>query len=679
MHSFFFNFEKNLHQLKSILCSLFIILFLVSCKEKNVTFNQTSIIDKKYTTLSKSNKTKYLDSVQNHIMLMKTDSIQIKLLFELAAEYYYLNNNKASFKVSNKIYKISESINDSLSMGRACYYMGDCYEVFQKDSAYYYYKESENIFRKINDDEKIAKALFNKAHLLFTEGNYIESEVEAIKSLQKLKGSNNFEMLYSCYYLLGSNHTELEEYNNAIHYFNLAQENILKDKGIDENTFYQYNASVVLAQSNIYDKTNNYDKSILNLKKIATKKLKDKYPHLYSTIIGNIAYSHMKKGDYEEAKKYYDIAIEMSKKSENTHSYLFKIINFGEYHLLTKDTARAKEIFEEALQLSKQLKSGNEELKTLNFLAVTNPKNALLYKNEYVRISDSIVKKQRASRDKFARIEFETSQVEDENKVLSYRNLVLLLITILSIIVFLFISYMRHREASKKEMQLLEQKRIADKELFNLTNEFQIKLVNAKQNEQNRISKELHDGIMNQIYGVRLNLGFLNQFDDADSKEKRLVLVKELQKIEAEIRTISHDLSSKNSFDNSDFTFLLQNLIKAKNSISSTEFSIQINDAIDWSAYSSLIKINLYRILQELFLNVNKYANATTCVLKINVIDGLLYVSVIDDGVGFVVSKITDGIGLKNIKDRTALINGKLTIMSAPNEGARFTFSIPIG
>ena len=85
-------------------------------------------------------------------------------------------------------------------------------------------------------------------------------------------------------------------------------------------------------------------------------------------------------------------------------------------------------------------------------------------------------------------------------------------------------------------MYLLEQKNIADKELFKLTNDFQIELVNTKQNEQNRISKELHDGIMNQIYGVRLNLGFLNQFDDTESKEKRIVLVKELQKIEIEIK-----------------------------------------------------------------------------------------------------------------------------------------------
>lgn len=385
----------------------------------------------------------------------------------------------------------------------------------------------------------------------------------------------------------------------------------------------------------------------------------------------------MKIGKYDEAKKYFD-TVQLSEKKDDTQSHLYKIINYGEYYLLTKDTVKANVLFSEALQLSKQLKSGNEELKTLNFLAIANPKKATFYKNEYVRISDSIVKKQRASRDKFARIEFETSQVESENKVLSNKNLVLVLLVIISIIVFLLIIYFKHRAALRKELQLLEQKRIADKELFKLTSEFQIELVKTKQNEQNRISKELHDGIMNQIYGVRLNLGFLNEYDDIDSKDKRLILVEELQKIEGEIRTLSHDLSSENNFNNSDFTFLLDNLIKSKNNISNTHFSIEIGNSIDWSAKSSLIKINIYRILQELFLNVNKYANAKTCGLKIDIVDNVLHINVADDGVGFVVSQNSEGIGLKNIKERLELINGSITILSDINQGAQFNLTIPM-
>lgn len=658
----------------------FFIILLLSCESNNKLNSKQTLIDSTFSSLPKEKKKIYLDSVLYEIEDSKNDSTKTKLLFNIAAEYYYLKDNKSSFEVSKSIYKNAKQSKDSFSMGRALYYMGDCFENFQKDSAYYYYKESEKIFKLIKNDDRLAKVHYNKAYLLFYEGNYVESEIEVIKSLSFLKKVDNQIYEYRCYSLQGSNHTELEEYDKALNYFNQASAVLKKMQRLKLNVeeIYDYNLINTIDICNIYDKKGDYLKSVATLKNTLSSDLKLRNPKLYNTIIGNIAYSLMKSGNYGEAKKYYTIAIQASKKNENSQSYLYKIINFGEYHLLTKDTVKANALFNEALQLSKQLKSGNQELKTLNFLAAANPKKANFYQNEYVRISDSIVKKQRASRDKFARIEFETSQVEDENKVLTDKNIILVLLIAASIIVFLIIIYIRHRVSLKKELHLLGQKNIADKELFKLTNDFQIELVNAKQNEQNRISKELHDGIMNQIYGVRLNLGFLNEYDDADSKEKRLILVKELQKIEAEIRTLSHDLSSENNFNNSDFTFLLHNLIKTNNNISNTNFTIEIDELIDWKSFSSLIKINVYRILQELFLNVNKYANAKRCTLKMEVQNDTLHVSVTDDGIGFEVAKSADGIGLKNIKERLELLNGNLTIFSKSNEGAKFDILIPV-
>ena len=159
----------------------------MSCDEKKSFDYPSSVLSSEYSILSENQKIKYLDSVENKINLIDIDSIKIKALFEIAAEYYYLNNDHRSFKASKKILKIAKKNKDSSSMGRSLYYMGDCYEDFQKDSAYYFYKESEKIFRLIKNDEKLAKALFNKAHLLFTEGNYIESEIEVTKKMLAIK------------------------------------------------------------------------------------------------------------------------------------------------------------------------------------------------------------------------------------------------------------------------------------------------------------------------------------------------------------------------------------------------------------------------------------------------------------------------------------------------------------
>jgi G protein-coupled receptor kinase interacting protein 2 len=66
-----------------------------------------------------------------------------------------------------------------------------------------------------------------------------------------------------------------------------------------------------------------------------------------------------------------------------------------------------------------------------------------------------------------------------------------------------------------------------------------------------------------------------------------------------------------------DFPFLIVQLINKNNEIGNTNFSYTIQSSIDWSQYSSIIKINLYRIIQELLLNVNKYAEAKNCSLEI--------------------------------------------------------------
>ena len=668
--------------MKNLKFILFLLISIFSCKkDRDVSVIKDDVFStNKYIYLSANEKRIYLDSINKVIDDIDVDSVRMYKLLSLSSEYYFLNDNSKSFKLSKNAFEIAKKNKDSFSMGRSLYYMSDCFRESKKDSAFYYLKQSEKIYLLLKNDDRLAKVHYNKAYLLFYEGNYTESEIEVIKSLNYLKNGKNLELKYMCNSLQGSNHTELEEYDKALYYFNQAALVLIKLQRLGDNLeqIFDYKLVNTIDICNVYDKKKQYSRSVANLKNILSDDLKSKNSKLYGTVVGNLAFSLMKSGNFKEARKYYDEALLFSNKKEDSQSYLYKIINFGEYHLLVKDTAKANALFNEALRLSKQLKSGNEELKTLNFLAITDSKRATFYKNEYVRISDSIVKKQRASSDKFARIEFETSQVEDENKILSYRNVVLVLAIIISIIFFLLIIYIRHKISLKKELFLLEQKNIADQELFKLTNEFQIELVNAKQNEQNRISKELHDGIMNQIYGVRLNLGFLNQFDDTESKEKRIVLVKELQKIEIEIRSLSHDLSAENNFNNTDFTFLLENLIKSNSIISDTEFFIDIEGTIDWSTYSSVVKINVYRILQELFLNVNKYSKAKKCTLKIKAIDNILYVSVTDDGIGFVVSKTTDGIGLKNIKERIEILEGSVSILSDINEGAQFNISIPI-
>lgn len=668
--------------MKHINIFFYIILFsslLISCKKKDNKNNLITFIDsEKYALSSTRDKVFFLDSVSKKIDGMPEDSLTKLLAFKVSAEYYYLKDNEMSFKLSKKAYDLSQKQSDSIGMGRALYYMGDCFELTYKDSAYYYYKESEKIFRLLNNKERLAKVHFNKAYLLFYEGNYAESEIEVIKALQNLTNSDNFKLKYSCYSLQGSIHNELEEYNKALSYFKLAEEtyyNINIEDNSNSET-YDYYVLNVINLCNIYDKKRQYNKSIAELNKIKTRDLKEKWPNLYKLVIGNLAYSKMKNGNLIEAKKLFEEAIKLDKNNNKDKSYLYKIINYGEYYLITKDLDKAKEYFSESLSLSKQFKSGKEILKSLDFLSKVDSSNSTLYKNEYIKISDSIIKAQRASSNKFARIEYETNKLEDANELLSKRNFYLFIIISFSIIAFLIILGFRHRKAQKREIEFLELRKAADIELFELIKNYQVQLVKLKENVQNTIAKELHDGVMNNIYSVRLNLGFLNNSDDETAKEKRLLYITELQKIEKEIRELSHDLNHETDFNQGDYNYLLNNLVESIDEVSETKFRCIISPEIDWNSYSSVIKINIYRILQEIFSNVNKYAKAEYCSLKIIINEKFIIITIIDDGIGFDTTKTSTGIGMKNIKERIKLIKGKINIVSTINEGTKVYIEI---
>ncbi len=645
---------------------------MISCENGNrkSIYNET-IVEAKYSLFSNTEKLQYLDSVIKKVNTFEIDSLKTKYLFELAVEYYKLSEIKSSFKIGNTIYRNAIKNNDSLTMGRAMYFMGTCLHNSQKDSAYYYYKESEKFFRLTKNDDRLTNVLYNKADLLFYEGNYTESEIETFKALTNIKTNQNPDLEYRCYAHQGNNHLKLGELDKALFYFEEAEKvlsKLIQEKGLSDE-YYLYKVINITDICNVYDEKGQYDKSVDELEKIATTKLKTKFSKYYSIVIGNIAYSLMKKGNYKEAQKHYNEAIETSKQNHDDQGYLYKIINYGEFCLLTKDHLKAKRYLHEGLKLSKSLKNGDEMLKALNLLSQTDKSNALFYKNEYIRISDSLINKQRANREKFARIEYETGKIEDQNKVLSNRNLILLLTIAVIVIIFLIFSSIYYRKTKRKEINLLEQKNVADNELFNLLTDFQEEVSSARNQVQSRISKELHDGIMNQIYGIRLNLGILNKMDDDESKQKRLAFVRDLQKVETEIRNLSHDLSNDSLLNKADFSFLLNALIDFNNSSFETDFTISISEKMDWDKYSSLIKINIYRVLQELFQNVNKYAHAKNCEVTIKEENNLLTLMVKDDGIGFDIAETKNGIGLKNIEERAKTTNADLKIDSKINEG----------
>jgi signal transduction histidine kinase len=655
-----------------------LVLFFFSCqkndsdvhtKSKTVLFNK-SFLD----GLEKDKKEHYLDSISELLKSKENDSIVRETYLNIATEYYYINNLEKSLSFSLKALQLSKLANDSVRIPKALFYAGDCYQNSKRDSAYYYYLQAEKLYFKIHDYDNMGRMLFDKAYVLFYDGNYVECEVEISKALQYLKKSTNYRLIYSCNTLMGNCLEKLVNYDEALRYHKLALLDLdkMESNGEDKDVVHNYNVSSVINICNLYDLKEEYSKSIAKLQSLHSEDLKKESPKLYANVLSNLAYSKMKSGDYENVHSMFFESLRIVDSIGSEPDILYKKIHIGEYFLTQKDTIKSIKILKEANKLAFKIKSGNEILASLKLLSELDAKKRFFYANEYIKVSDSINLVQKNAHNKYARIEYETSRIEDENKVLTKQNLYILIISFGLILILGVIIVLRYLKYRNKELQFIKKQQIANQEIFQLLTEQQKEIDIAKDNEKARIAKELHDGVMNKIYGVRMNLGVFNSSIDEETIGKRKIYITELQNIETEIRTIAHDLNRGSFFEGNDFNVLLRSLVENQKEFTNTRFKYINDGMIEWESVENIYKINLYRIIQEAILNTNKYAKAKNCEVRIERIDNnFLKLSITDDGKGFDITSKKDGIGLSNMKERTNSLKGQFDIESKIGGGTK--------
>ena len=646
-----------------------ILLVAFSCT-KNKTSDFLFTQSQKYNQFNSEQKEEYLDSLELISKSLSNDSLTRRLLFDLAGEYYFLNRLQKSLNLSNKLFQLSSEVKDSMSIAKSLYYIGDCYELTQKDSAYFYYQKSEKLYRLLGDKEKIGRILFNKAYLLFYDGNYLESEIFVSKALQLLKKSDDSKLIFTCYNLIGTNFEKLEEYKESLKYYILAKVllNNLIQNNYDFDQKNNYKISLAVNIANVYEKQFQYSKAANELESVLTEDLKEKWPKDYATVIGNLGYVKSKLGHLKEGEAMMKEALSLSRKIGVESSIVYKLHNLGKYYVDSNDTLQAIRYLKESLQLAEKLKSTDDVKINLQLLSTIDKANTSYYDKRYITVSDSLTKVQRKNRNKYARIEYETAVVEDANKELSSKNLYL----IFGVVILVAALGVRYVIGQRKEIAYRKQLQAAELELFDLMRSSQVALNSAREEEQNRISRELHDNVMNKLYGTRLQLGMLNSPSIPDVEVKRLEQIDVLQTIEQDIRAISHDLHTDVVASHFDYPVLLAQCVQQLSSTTQTNLHLDCAAGIDWEAVSGLVKITLYRVVQEALSNVVKYAAATDCHITIGQPDAsTILLTVRDTGKGFDLATASSGIGLKNMRDRARLVKADFRIESVIGQGTR--------
>jgi signal transduction histidine kinase len=197
--------------------------------------------------------------------------------------------------------------------------------------------------------------------------------------------------------------------------------------------------------------------------------------------------------------------------------------------------------------------------------------------------------------------------------------------------------------------------------------------------ERERIGRDLHDGIIQRIYGVTLGLDDVPEIamqDPAAAAERVDRAIDALHAAIAEIRTFIYGL--RPGLDGpSRMGDALESL--AEETRLNTALQIEVR-AAGVAALPAAISTELLNIAREALSNVVRHAAATRATVEVTAANGQVRLEIADDGTGIDADAPGRGghHGLANMRRRAESLGGGLAVDSAPGRGARIIVSLPL-
>lgn len=260
------------------------------------------------------------------------------------------------------------------------------------------------------------------------------------------------------------------------------------------------------------------------------------------------------------------------------------------------------------------------------------------------------------------KLEKQLAEQESKNKTIALQasqnnfklSLVIGALVCMVLLVLTVLMYQRKKINDAKQAKALQMERTQS-------------IIEGEEQERERLSRELHDGVGQLLAGVKMNMNAL----EIDDKDLNQLLEKSIQ----EVRNISHDLLPQELKEQSLET-ALSILTKKLNDIS--EVTIIFHSEL-FNEIGQKIKKQLYRITQELLNNGLRHSQAKNISILLSEEDHVLKLTYQDDGLGVSkkVLELSNGIGWRNILARIELIKGSLKIDSIEN-GSLIKIAIPL-
>lgn len=561
-----------------------------------------------------------------------------KIVEEILTYKIYLFGNlkqlDSAISISKKLVNLSLKENDSTAIANYTATMAYYYnQNNQKDSAYYFYNLIKNKYSKFNDSITNGKNLLSLAIIQSDFGDYNASDYSATQALEYLsnKAANYSASVYNC---LAINSRNQFDYHEALYYYSLALEEstVNSDKIVINNNI-----------ANTYRSLKEYDKSIKilnNLRKDTT------ISHIHKArIIDNLAYTKWLANNKAAVLPDLLNALAIRKTENDIYGSIASYAHLSEYYTkLNPELAlsHASSMYN-AANLQNSPKDKLEALQKL--IALSNASKTKEYYNAYVRINDSLNNAEQMAKNKFAKIKYNSEKNREENLSLKIitsakevelekeknRNLIGAVSSSTVVFGLLIFGYFRKQKYKLEKLQ----------EVYKT---------------ETRIAKKIHDEVANDLVDIMNKIQY--------TEEPKELLLDNLEKVYLLTRNISHQSNTIETGNK--FVASLKSLLTSFNNSTTTIILKNIHE-VQLETMTKDKQIEIYRVLQELMVNMQKHSEASLVAISFKNIKNQCFINYSDNGVGF--DNLTLKSGLKNVETRIKSINGIINFETALNNG----------
>ncbi|RZN84224.1 MAG: tetratricopeptide repeat-containing sensor histidine kinase [Winogradskyella sp.] len=609
------------------------------------------------------------------------DSIKLRVDRQISLIYFHNEMYNEYVTQNRRNLKLAEKLTDTSAITTASSNLGSYYHfIEQNDSSYYFYSKALEFYGPKTISEQKVEALLNLADIQQVEKSYLGAEEDAVKAIQILnnlpKTEDRLHQYWSLYNLLAIISNANQDRDKTFEYY---------DKSIDYSNEmkdgFGYRITSINNKANAYEKFGDYSKALELF--IELKELRPKYdidePDLYPIVLINIGKTKFESGVYKftEVENYFKEGRNRSLELEDEYVQVAASLGLSKLYLRHDKKELARKFGNETLKISNKIFNNEYKMEALLVLSdLYEGEKGKNFLRSHIKLSDSLDMKESLERNKFARVKFDTDQIEAENEKISRDNFYLLLLSagllLTGILVYVVIS----QRAKNKELKLVQAQQEANEEIYNLMLNQQDNVEEARTQEKIRVSKELHDGVLGRLFGARLSLDSLNFSEGKEAMMNRANYIGQLKTIEDDIRKISHEMNT-DFVSGSGFMDIVSELIDNQTKAYGFTYDFNYTDDFSWEFVPNKTKINIYRIIQESMQNTYKHAEAKHVKIDILRQKDEIKIYIVDDGKGFDTTKSKKGIGLKNMTSRVSDIGGKISFSSELGNGTTVKVKIP--